>query len=62
MSLYRQHTDEERQKISEGVRKSYARMSEEKKKERNIKISKKCIAKNQLFRYIIENKDRLFKR
>ena len=62
MSLYRPHTDEERKKISEGVKKSYAMMSEEKKKERNIKISKKCIAKNQLFRFVMENKDKLFKK
>lgn len=62
MSLYRPHTDEERKKISEGVKKSYAMMSEEKKNERNKKISKKCIAKNQLYRYIVENKDKLFKR
>ena len=62
MSLYRPHTDEERKKISEGVKKSYAMMSEQKKNERNKKISKKCIAKNQLYRYIVENKDRLFKR
>lgn len=62
MSLLRHHTDEERKKISEGVKKSYAMMSEEKKNERNKKISKKCIAKNQLFRFVMENKDRLFKR
>lgn len=62
MSLYRPHTDEERKKISEGVKKSYAMMSEEKRIERNKKISKKCIAKNQLFRFVMENKDRLLKR
>lgn len=62
MPLYRLHTDEERKKISEGVKKSYAMMSEQKKNERNKKISKKCIAKNQLYRYVLENKDRLFKR
>jgi len=62
MSLYRPHTDEERKKISEGVKKSYAMMSQEKRNERNKKISKKCIAKNQLFRFVMENKDKLFKK
>lgn len=62
MSLYRPHTDEERKKISESVKRSYAMMSAEKKNERNKKISKKCIAKNQLYRYVLENKDKLFKK
>lgn len=62
MPLYRKHTEEERKKISEGVKKSYTMMTEQKKIERNKKISKKCIAKNQLYRYVLENKDKLFKK
>ena len=55
----RAHTEEERQKIGDGVRRAYEQMEKEKNEMRKEKIRKYQINKNKLYKWMLSNKDKV---
>ena len=55
MSFKRKHTNEEKRKIGESIRKMYANMDEEKNEKRKKKLSEIMKVKNQLYIEYMQN-------